>query len=76
MTQFVTAMVAILDLGSVFDAIVSSYKSLRDKIIADRATAITIKELNKLTDRELADIGISRSMIRSVAMEHHYGNNR
>jgi uncharacterized protein YjiS (DUF1127 family) len=69
MTQFVTAMVAILDLGSVFDPIISSYKSLRDKIITDRATAIAIKELNKLTDRELADIGISRSMIRSVAME-------
>lgn len=27
----------------------------------------TITELNKLTDRELNDIGISRCMIRSVA---------
>lgn len=34
----------------------------------------TVKELNKLTDRELNDIGINRSMIHSVAMETHYDN--
>lgn len=37
----------------------------------DRAKKIksTIKQLNQLTDKELADIGLSRGMIRSVAMD-------
>lgn len=34
----------------------------------------TVKELNGLTDRELKDIGITRSMIHSIAMETHYDN--
>ena len=33
----------------------------------------TIKELNALTGRELSDLGISRSAIRSVAFEAAYG---
>lgn len=76
MTQFVTALTQILDLGSAFEPIVHSFKSARDAFVANRAMRITIKELSKLSDRELADIGISRGMIRSVAMEYHYGNNR
>lgn len=34
----------------------------------------TVKELNGLTDRELKDISITRSMIHSIAMETHYDN--
>lgn len=34
----------------------------------------TIKELSALSDRELYDIGINRSMIRSIAMEIHFDN--
>lgn len=33
----------------------------------------TVRELNDLTGRELADLGISRSMIRSVAYEAAWG---
>lgn len=33
----------------------------------------TLKELNALTNRELADLGISRSMITRVAQEAAYG---
>ena len=33
----------------------------------------TVTELSALSDRELADIGINRAQIRSVAMEHAYG---
>ncbi|MEY4696118.1 MAG: hypothetical protein RIT14_546 [Pseudomonadota bacterium] len=35
--------------------------------------AQTVRELNVLTDRELADLGISRSAISSVAREAAYG---
>jgi uncharacterized protein YjiS (DUF1127 family) len=34
----------------------------------------TVRELNRLSDRELADLGINRSMIKSIAMEGHYDN--
>lgn len=33
----------------------------------------TLKELTKLTDRELADIGINRCMIHEIAREHATG---
>lgn len=34
----------------------------------------TIRELNDLSGRELADLGISRSMIRSVAYDAAWGS--
>lgn len=34
----------------------------------------TLRELNSLTDRDLADLGISRSQIRALAQEAAYGN--
>nr|WP_246098630.1 DUF1127 domain-containing protein [Paracoccus laeviglucosivorans] len=34
----------------------------------------TIRELHDLNSRELADLGISRSMIRSVAYEAAWGS--
>lgn len=33
----------------------------------------TVDELSTLTDRELADLGINRSMIRSIATDAAYG---
>nr|WP_230383053.1 DUF1127 domain-containing protein [Paracoccus shanxieyensis] len=33
----------------------------------------TVRELNDLNGRELADLGISRSMIRRVALEAAWG---
>lgn len=33
----------------------------------------TCNELNALTDRELSDLGINRSMIQSIATEAAYG---
>jgi len=33
----------------------------------------TVSELTALSDRELADLGINRSMIRSIATEAAYG---
>ena len=34
----------------------------------------TVRELDGLSDRELRDLGITRGMIRSVAMESYYDN--
>ncbi|AUH35391.1 hypothetical protein CUV01_11325 [Paracoccus tegillarcae] len=33
----------------------------------------TIRELNSLTERDLSDLGIHRSMIRRIALEAAYG---
>jgi uncharacterized protein YjiS (DUF1127 family) len=38
-----------------------------------RVYAQTISELRSLSDRELADLGIVRSMIASIAQEAAYG---
>jgi len=38
-----------------------------------RAYRETLRELASLSDRELSDIGMARSQIRSVAYEHAYG---
>ena len=76
MTLFVNALAQILDLGSVFEPITHAFKSLKNTISTHQKVNTTIKELNKLSDRELADIGISRGMIRSVAMETNDGVSR
>lgn len=34
----------------------------------------TFKELNALTDRDLSDLGMSRSMIKRIALEAAYDN--
>jgi uncharacterized protein YjiS (DUF1127 family) len=38
-----------------------------------RVFASTVAELNALTDRELADLGIARASIRAIAHEAAYG---
>jgi uncharacterized protein YjiS (DUF1127 family) len=34
----------------------------------------TLRELQALTNRDLADLGLCRSNIKSIAYEHAYGN--
>ena len=46
-------------------------KKLSDSIEHKAKVRATIKELNQLTDRELHDIGLHRSQIRSIAEETH-----
>lgn len=43
------------------------FKRLSQKLEHDRQVSATIKELSKLTDRELNDIGIARGDIWAVA---------
>lgn len=36
----------------------------------------TFEDLNKLSDRELKDIGVSRGNIHSIALESYYDNKK
>ena len=42
-------------------------ESIFENYLKARATSITVRELNKLSDRDLADLGMSRSEIISRA---------
>lgn len=46
------------------------YTDLQDRAAARRVYRQTVHELSELSDRELADLGIARSNISSVAREH------
>ena len=70
MTQFVLTATDWLNIGGIFDTV----KQLRAEIKAAREIQKTIDELEKLTDKELNDIGLGRGNIRSVAMECYYDN--
>ncbi|MDS9467213.1 DUF1127 domain-containing protein [Paracoccus sp. MBLB3053] len=47
---------------------------LRDYFARRALYRQTVRELNDLTGRELGDLGINRSMIRSVAYEAAWGS--
>ena len=47
---------------------------LAEKISARRVYRTTVRELSELTNRELADLGLSRGTIRAVAYEAAYGS--
>ena len=47
---------------------------LADKIAKRKVYRTTVSELESLSSRDLADLGISRSMIKSIALEAAYGN--
>ncbi|MBF9043837.1 DUF1127 domain-containing protein [Rhodobacterales bacterium HKCCE4037] len=40
-----------------------------------RVYRTTLNELNQLSDREMADLGLHRSMVRRIALEAAYGKN-
>lgn len=46
---------------------------LADKMAKRKVYRATIAELERLTNRDLSDLGLSRSMIKSVALEAAYG---
>lgn len=70
MTQFVLTASDWLNIGGMLDSLRSVVKRIR----AERKIQKTIEELEKLTDKELNDIGIGRGDIRRVAMECYYDN--
>ena len=48
------------------------FKNLNQKLQARRAEKETFKQLSALSDRELQDMGIGRSDIRSIASGNFY----
>lgn len=52
---------------------IAMFAQIKEHFEKHRTYKRTLKELSKLTDRELADIGISRGMIREIAREHATG---
>lgn len=63
MTQYVLTVTEWLD----FSGIADYFRKLEKKREHNRNVRITIKELSKLSDRELNDIGIARGDIWAVA---------
>ncbi|MEM5476828.1 DUF1127 domain-containing protein [Pacificibacter sp. AS14] len=48
--------------------------SLAERVARYRVFRETVKELENLSSRELNDLGLSRSGIKSIALEAAYGN--
>lgn len=58
---------------SMSDRLVATLTVLRAAVQRRRVYDQTRRELKALSDRDLADLGIHRSMIRTVAREAAYG---
>jgi uncharacterized protein YjiS (DUF1127 family) len=65
MTQLVLTASEWLNITPLVDFI----RELQKRIKLRKLQKETIKELNSLSDKNLYDIGIARSQIRSIAME-------
>lgn len=50
----------------------SAVSALQERLAKRSVYATTVRELQSLSNRELADLGISRSSISSIAYEHAY----
>lgn len=70
MTQYVLAAASWFN----FSAIVDYFRDLKRNYETHKNIRHTIKELSALTDKELADIGLARGDIWSVAHEVYYDN--
>lgn len=55
------------------DRLSATFSVLRTAMQRRRVYAQTVNELKALSDRDLSDLGIHRSMIRVIAREAAYG---
>lgn len=53
-----------------------SVELARQQLARRKLYKTTVRELNALSGRELADMGINRSMIRRLALEVAYGDTK
>lgn len=56
------------------DRLAGLVAAVRTSLAQRRVYRQTLRELRSLNSRELADLGIHRSMITRIAMEAAYGN--
>lgn len=59
--------------GSIAEQIGALVERLKTSLVQRAIYRKTIQELNALSNRDLADLGIGRSQIRRVALEAAYG---
>lgn len=59
--------------AGVFDRVSGMLQAVRDYNARRKVFRTTLNELHALDGRELADLGINKSMIRSIAYEAAYG---
>jgi len=61
-------------IAGAYFAVVRFFGNIAESFRQYRAFSQTYEELNSLSQRELDDLGIERSMITRIAMEAAYGN--
>lgn len=59
----------VLSAGNWFDSVVNFFENINTQYQKYRGYRATVNTLSSLSDKELKDIGISRGMIHSIAME-------
>ncbi len=62
-----------IDSAPIASRLAGAMASFSDAYARHKTYRKTVAELQSLTGRELADIGLNRSMIKSVATEAAYG---
>jgi uncharacterized protein YjiS (DUF1127 family) len=70
LSNYLPKLMVITPVGQLFKAVLSPLKSLHRSHQRSRKAHETIRELNKLSNYELKDIGLSRGDIYSVAHDH------
>jgi uncharacterized protein YjiS (DUF1127 family) len=60
--------------GDITHRIAAAFKSVAARYASYRVYRNTVSELSVLSSRELDDLGLSRSMIKRVALEAAYGH--
>lgn len=61
-------------IGSGFNWLSGALETVKRRYEQHRVYRQTVRELSELSDRALADLGVSRSMIKALARESAYGN--
>ena len=59
--------------GAFADRVSAFRANLSDRLAKRKVYLTTLRELQSLSNRDLADLGLSRSAIKSIALEAAYG---